>query len=149
MNNLLFFYLFVLISFIGALNGELCQELGVEYEIKVKNKVTCLRQNLLEAIMNAGDVKVDFNVTAPTATAYVFFQFSFFLRIAELLLFSLFLSVFCSSFFLTVLVAVVKGASINRTLTRWLLLLQRDQLLVRPKSQKLSKFYFHISSMSQ
>jgi len=48
------------IHFSGALNGELCHELGDDYEEVVRNKVTCLRQNLLEAIMNSTDVKVEF-----------------------------------------------------------------------------------------
>jgi len=52
------------VHFSGALNGELCQELGPDYENKVKSKVTCLRQNLLESIMNSTDVKVDFNATS-------------------------------------------------------------------------------------
>jgi GTPase SAR1 family protein len=52
------------VHFSGALNGELCQELGHDYENKVKTKVICLRQNILESIVNSSDVKVDFNTSS-------------------------------------------------------------------------------------
>jgi len=48
------------IHFSGAVNGELVSELGPSYEKIVKNKTTCLRQNLLEAIMATEDVRIDF-----------------------------------------------------------------------------------------
>jgi len=50
------------IHFTGAVNGELAAELGASYEKSACSKISCLRQNLCEAIMEAEDVKVDFNV---------------------------------------------------------------------------------------
>jgi len=50
------------IHFSGAVNGELASELGDSYEKIVRHKTTCLRQNLLEAIIATENVRVDFTV---------------------------------------------------------------------------------------
>jgi len=56
------------IHFSGAVNGELVAELGDSYEKIAKHKTTCLRQNLLEAIMGTENVKVDFTVKSESKT---------------------------------------------------------------------------------
>jgi len=50
------------VHFTGATDGELSVELGKNYENIAKSKVTCLRQNLLEAIISKEDIKLDFGM---------------------------------------------------------------------------------------
>jgi GTPase SAR1 family protein len=49
------------VYFSGTVTGELVNELGKDYENKVSQKVTCLRQALLDAVLQLSDVKVDFS----------------------------------------------------------------------------------------
>jgi len=51
------------ILFSGAINGELCSELGQEFQKLTLKKVTSLRHSLLEAAMGQLDRRLDFTVS--------------------------------------------------------------------------------------